>query len=299
MIQYLVMDVDGSLTDGKIYIGVHGESQKAFSVKDGYVINYILKPEHIEPIIITARNSPIVQNRCNELGIEKVYQGKLDKLSLLKEIVGEENLDKCAYFGDDILDLKCMLPVKEAGGIVGCPSDAVKEVKAVADYVSENKAGEGALREFAEWLVAPKPDVEEIQRRVERAIEYIKNLEHDGLVPGKYIVDDNFYYSVQEYDTKPVSECKLESHRQYIDVQWIVEGCEAMDIADIAALSVKEAYDEEKDIMFWKLPARMMRTILKEGSYVVLYPENAHMGCIECGGPERVKKIVGKVSISL
>ena len=60
------MDVDGSLTDGKIYMGPQGEAFKAFSIKDGYVINYILKPAQIIPIILTARNSVIVQNRCTK-----------------------------------------------------------------------------------------------------------------------------------------------------------------------------------------------------------------------------------------
>ena len=106
MVKYLIMDIDGTLTDGKIYMGPGGEAMKAFSVKDGYVINFILKPAGIVPIVITARKSQIVQNRCDELGIKEVYQGKLDKITMLKEIVGEENLGQCAYFGDDILDLE-------------------------------------------------------------------------------------------------------------------------------------------------------------------------------------------------
>ena len=84
MIQYLIMDVDGSITDGKIYMGANGEVMKAFSIKDGYVINYILKPHNIEPVVITARTSSIVQCRCEELHISKVYQGKLDKLKTLR-----------------------------------------------------------------------------------------------------------------------------------------------------------------------------------------------------------------------
>lgn len=116
MIKYLVMDVDGTLTDGKIYMGPSGEAMKAFSVKDGYAINYILKPNNIVSIIITARTSDIVMRRCEELGITEVHQGKHDKLSALIEIVGKENLGSCAYFGDDVLDQKCMLPIKEEGG---------------------------------------------------------------------------------------------------------------------------------------------------------------------------------------
>ena len=88
MIKYLILDVDGTLTYGKIYMGPNGEAMKAFSIKDGYVSNFILKPVGIVPVIITARNSSIVQHRCDELGITEVYQGKMDKLAALKEIVG-------------------------------------------------------------------------------------------------------------------------------------------------------------------------------------------------------------------
>ena len=298
MIKYLVMDVDGSLTDGKIYMGNDGESHKAFSVKDGYVFNYILKPNNIEPIIITARNSKIVENRCKELGITEIYQGKLDKLETLKEIVGEDNLGKCAYFGDDILDLKCMRPIREQGGYIGCPVDSVKEVKMVADYITDNKAGEGALREFVEWLVEPKIQKEDIEIRVRKVVEYIKTLDKSDLKIGKFEVDDDFFYSVIEYDTKEMQECKLESHRKYIDIQYIVEGEEIMKTAHVATLAKETEYDEEKDIQFWVESNNMMEVLLNRESYVVLYPKDAHMGCIANDKKNRVKKIVAKVKYS-
>lgn len=298
MIQYLIMDVDGTLTDGKIYMGPNGEVMKAFSIKDGYVINYILKPIGVIPVIITARNSSIVQQRCNELGIKEVYQGKLDKLKALKDIVGESNIGKCAYFGDDILDLKCMIPVQEAGGIIGCPVDAVKEVKAIANYICISKAGEGALREFSEWLVETREDDTVIEGRVNDAVAYLKELtisEQD--IGKKQIVDENFYYTIQSYMTKPSNECKLESHRKYVDIQIMISGNEAMDIVDISRLKIHIEYDEEKDIILWKEPKRMARVTLKKGDAIVLYPENAHRGAISVADNEKVLKIVGKVKI--
>lgn len=299
MVKYLIMDIDGTLTDGKIYIGPGGETMKAFSVKDGYVINFILKPAGIIPVIITARNSQIVQNRCDELGIKEVYQGRQDKFTTLKEIVGEENLGQCAYFGDDILDLQCMYPIKEAGGIAGCPSDAVKEVRAAAGYVCINKAGDGALREFVEWLVTPKADEGRMKKRVEDAVEYLLNLEVTEKDAGKkYIVDDNFFYSVQSYMTKPATECRLESHRMYVDIQLVASGNETMDLADISRLSVKESYNAENDIMFWNIPNRMAHITMGAGDYIVLYPENAHRGAACIKESEKVLKIVGKVKIS-
>lgn len=298
MIKYLILDVDGTLTDGKIYMGPNGEAMKAFSIKDGYVINFILKPVGIVPVIITARNSSIVQHRCDELGITEVYQGKMDKLTALNEIVGEGNIGACAYFGDDILDLKCMIPIQEAGGIVGCPCDAVKEIKAIADYVCVSKAGEGALREFAEWLISPTIDEEEISRRVCEAVEYLTKLEFSETDAGKkVVVNDKFFYLIQSYDTKPAHECKLESHRKYIDIQVMINGEEMMDIVDTSKLTVKEDYDDEKDVIFWRVPKRMARTTLRAGDCIVLYPENAHRGAASIKNTSHVLKIVGKLVI--
>jgi YrbI family 3-deoxy-D-manno-octulosonate 8-phosphate phosphatase/YhcH/YjgK/YiaL family protein len=297
MIKYLIMDVDGSLTDGKIYMGPSGEAMKAFSIKDGYVINYILKPVNIRPVIITARSSSIVQHRCDELGIKDVYQGKLDKLVTLKEIAGN-GFNECAYFGDDVIDLKCMFPIKEAGGLVGCPADAVQEVKAISDYICVNKAGEGALREFAEWLVRPQINASEIENCVENAISYLKGLNIENIPVGEKIdVNEKFFYSVQVYETKPENECKLESHRKYVDVQLMISGEEAIDIADISRLTIKKQYDSEIDVMFWNVPERMVRTTLTDGDYIVLYPENAHRGAVSVDKKVKVIKLVGKIKI--
>lgn len=154
MIEYLVMDVDGTLTDGKIYMGESGEMFKAFSIKDGYGIHDLLIPSGIIPVIITGRKSAIVSRRCSELGITKVYQGISDKLGVLRNITTD--LSKVAYIGDDMNDLVCMKAVKNAGGIVGCPRDAVKNVKEISDFVSDFNGGEGAVRDYIEWLIAEK-----------------------------------------------------------------------------------------------------------------------------------------------
>jgi len=160
-IKFLIMDVDGTLTDGKIYMGENGELFKAFDIKDGCGIKDILPQYNIVPIIITARTSKILMNRCNELGIENLHQGVRDKIGKLNEIikqkseedVKEYNYSHCAYIGDDILDLQCMEPIKKAGGVVACPADAVKSVKAVSDFISTKNGGDGAVREFIEWLL--------------------------------------------------------------------------------------------------------------------------------------------------
>lgn len=151
MIKYLIMDVDGTLTDGKIYIGTFGEMMKAFSIKDGCGIHDILIPAGITPAIITGRTSESVRNRCKELGITEVYQGVSNKVEKLKSIVND--LSSVAYIGDDINDLPCMETVKKAGGIVGCPKNAVDDVKKIASYVSTYYGGDGAVRDFIEFII--------------------------------------------------------------------------------------------------------------------------------------------------
>ena len=145
------MDVDGTLTDGKIYMGNDGEMMKAFSIKDGYGIHDIAMKAGIIPVIITGRISQIVLNRCNELGIKEIHQGISNKIEKLLSFTTD--LSKVAYIGDDLNDLSCMIPVKEAGGVVGCPHDAVRKVIELADFVTEHNGGDGAVRDFIEWLV--------------------------------------------------------------------------------------------------------------------------------------------------
>ena len=160
-IKFLIMDVDGTLTDGKIYMGNDGEMMKAFDIKDGCGIHDILIPAGIRPVIITGRKSRILENRCSELGITELHQGIRDKLSKLYEILERyTSIDGCvydlsntAYVGDDINDLSAMRAVKTKGGVVGCPADAVTEVMEIADLVADNIGGNGAVREVIEWLI--------------------------------------------------------------------------------------------------------------------------------------------------
>lgn len=152
MIKYLIMDVDGTLTDGKIYVSNDGEIMKAFSVKDGAGIHDILLPIGIIPVIITGRVSKIVENRCLEIGIKNIYQGVSNKKQKLFEIT--KDLSSVAYIGDDINDLEIMKVIKIAGGKVGCPSDAILSVKNLADFISSKSGGDGAVREFIEWLLS-------------------------------------------------------------------------------------------------------------------------------------------------
>lgn len=149
-INFLVLDVDGTLTDGAIQIGADGEISKCFNVKDGYGLVKI-KKAGIEPIIITGRNSKIVKSRAEELGISKVFQGVEDKYLVLNELLKQSGVfwENIAYMGDDLNDLVCI----ENAGISACPSDAVQEVCQAVTYKCECSGGKGAVREFCEELL--------------------------------------------------------------------------------------------------------------------------------------------------
>lgn len=148
-IKLLVMDVDGTLTDGKIYMSADGELMKAFNIKDGYAIAH-LENKQIVPVIITGRSSEILVRRCRELGIVELYQGIEDKTAKLLSICKKFQVEasNVAYIGDDLNDLECM----KICGYSAAPADAAKEVLASVDYICKHRGGEGAVREFIEQL---------------------------------------------------------------------------------------------------------------------------------------------------
>lgn len=146
------MDVDGTLTDGKINMGPEGELFKSFNIRDGYGINEMLPAAGIVPAIITGRTSRIVENRARELHITELHQGHHDKLDTLRDIMQRHGCrrENVAYIGDDILDIVCM---RECA-LVGCPADACREVKEIANYVCTCRGGDGAVREFIEYVIS-------------------------------------------------------------------------------------------------------------------------------------------------
>lgn len=149
-IRMLVMDVDGTLTDGKIYVGVQGEVFKAFNVKDGYRLINIEK-FNIIPVIITGKTSQILKKRAAELKISEVHQGIEDKMMVLEDLINKYGLsyENIAYIGDDINDLTCM----KVCYLSACPADAISEVTQEVDYVCKATGGNGAVRELVDLIV--------------------------------------------------------------------------------------------------------------------------------------------------
>ena len=147
----LVMDVDGTLTDGKIYMSANGELMKAFNIKDGYAIAR-LRDYGIEPVIITGRSSEIVKHRCAELKIKELHQGIENKSYKLRDVCEKQHMElsRVAYIGDDLNDLPCM----KICGYSACPSDAMKQVKDSVSYVCKSKGGDGAVREYIDYIIS-------------------------------------------------------------------------------------------------------------------------------------------------
>lgn len=151
----IVFDVDGTLTDGKIYMGVNGEVMKAFSTKDAVGVRKLPK-YNILPVIITGRESQITVNRATEIGINEVYQNVLNKIDKLEELIKEKNISssEIAYIGDDENDIECM----KKCGFCACPLDAVEMVKKECDYISSHNGGDGAVRDIIEHIIIKELD---------------------------------------------------------------------------------------------------------------------------------------------
>ena len=294
MIKILIMDVDGTLTDGKIYMGANGEALKAFDTKDGCGIKLMLPKHNIIPAIITARKSAILKKRCQELGIKELHQDCFEKTIALKEIQKKFGItmNEMAYIGDDLPDIPCAEIVKKQGGIVMAPANAIPEIKRLADYVSEFKAGEGAVRDCIEHLLTPPIDH---SQKIQHTITWILNNSFDGISEG--MTPDGYKYTVQEYYTKKEDDCFLESHRHYIDIQFILEGSEILKTYKPESLSGFQSYDEKNDFEIWKRGTEATQSFLISKSIIVILNGEPHKGAIINGTRQKVRKLVCKIPV--
>ena len=151
MIELIVLDVDGTLTDGKIIYSSSGEESKNFDVKDGLAIASWTKKYNKKVAIITGRNSCLVQKRAQELGVTHIYQGVDNKDEILENILKEENIswDEVAGIGDDLNDYKMLQKV----GLSFAVCDAVDDIKSSVDVVTKSNGGCGAVREMVEYIL--------------------------------------------------------------------------------------------------------------------------------------------------
>lgn len=148
-VKLLIMDVDGVLTDGRIYYGANGEIGKAFNVRDGLGIKRLLRLG-IAVAVISGRDSAATRARLAELGVEHIYMAIKDKAACynsLKEQLGVQD-EEVAYIGDDLPDLEMLKLV----GLGVAPADATEVAVAAARYITKNGGGYGAVRDLCDLI---------------------------------------------------------------------------------------------------------------------------------------------------
>jgi len=158
-IKLLICDVDGVLSDGKVYFSNQGDELKNFNIKDGLGIK-LLQNAGIKVAIITGRESQIVAHRAKELGINILFQGRSDKRATFQEIIDSLSLsaEEVAHIGDDLPDL----PLMKKAGLGLCVNDAHSFVKQNADWVASKNGGQGAVREAADMLLQAQGKLDDI-----------------------------------------------------------------------------------------------------------------------------------------
>lgn len=149
-IRLLILDVDGVMSDGLIYMGNNGEELKAFNVRDGYGIRCVLNAG-IEVAIITGRQAKMLEDRCHTLGISHLFQGQSDKLIAYHQLLSDLGLEgsQVAYIGDDLIDA----PVMALTGLSVAVADAHPLLLPKADYVTRISGGRGAVREVCDLIL--------------------------------------------------------------------------------------------------------------------------------------------------
>jgi len=149
-IRLVLFDVDGVLTDGRLYLDDNGVETKAFNSQDGLGMS-MLQRAGVVIGVITGRSSQLVNHRMRSLGVKHVFQGRLSKLSAFKQLRDELELtnEQIAFVGDDVIDL----PVMQKAGLAVAVANARDEVKACADWITDAKGGNGAGRAVCELIM--------------------------------------------------------------------------------------------------------------------------------------------------
>jgi len=153
IIEAVLLDVDGVMTDGKIYCSESGETLKVFNAADGLGIK-LLRDFNIITGVISGRDSKALRFRLGELNIQHLYLGVADKLIFFNQFLDQVKLapEQVAFIGDDLPDL----PILSRCGLAVSPSNGCNEVRSIADYVTQRQGGEGSIREVVELILKSK-----------------------------------------------------------------------------------------------------------------------------------------------
>jgi 3-deoxy-D-manno-octulosonate 8-phosphate phosphatase (KDO 8-P phosphatase) len=154
-IEWVLSDVDGVLTDGRLFYGPQGEAWKAFHVRDGLAFK-LAQRAGLKVGVMSARGGPALERRVRELGLDVVITNREDKASAYAQFLDEHGarVEHVAYLGDDLVDL----PVLLRCGLSFAPADAAPEVKDRVDHLLVTPGGSGAVREMVEWLLRARGD---------------------------------------------------------------------------------------------------------------------------------------------
>ena len=149
-LKLLILDVDGVLTDGRLFFDDHNREYKFFHARDGHGIK-LLRQSGVEVAVISGRKSDSVAQRMQSLGIEYIYQGQEDKTLAFEELISKLSIrpEQAAHMGDDVLDL----PIMKRAGLAIAVQDAHFAVKDYADYCSQLPGGAGAVREVCDAIM--------------------------------------------------------------------------------------------------------------------------------------------------
>lgn len=149
-VRLLVLDVDGVLTDGRLYYGARGETLKVFHVRDGLGMK-LLAAAGVTVAVISGRRSGMTQRRCRELGVRHLIQGAEDKLAAFQRLRARLGMSSgvCACVGDDVPDVPLMREV----GLSFAVADAHPQARKAADLVTQLAGGQGAVREVCDYLL--------------------------------------------------------------------------------------------------------------------------------------------------
>jgi 3-deoxy-D-manno-octulosonate 8-phosphate phosphatase (KDO 8-P phosphatase) len=161
-VKLLALDVDGTMSDGKLWYGSDGKEIKPFNVLDGFGMK-ALREHAVEVALVTARDSPTVVARARDLGLRHVQQGARDKHDALSHLCHglDLKLDQVAYMGDDLLDL----PALRIAGFAAAPANAHPFVRRYVHWVTRSRGGEGAVRELCDAILMAQGKLEPLVKR--------------------------------------------------------------------------------------------------------------------------------------
>ena len=162
-IKYFIIDVDGTMTDAGIYYDDHGNELKKFCTRDAAGF-FAAKQAGIKVMVLTGRECQAVARRMTELKVDFLYQNVKEKADFLKRFMEKNKIRKeeIAYLGDDLNDL----PGMRLAGFIGCPKDACEEIRNVADYISAEKGGHGAVRDIISYVLKIRNEWDEVIEKI-------------------------------------------------------------------------------------------------------------------------------------